>query len=70
MVKKGGNEMKFVLYESNDGGWYKGQNKKYYDMFDLTASKQFAKVFETEEEFLKVSECLNKVGYNFVPQIL
>lgn len=47
-------------------GWYKGQNKKYYDMFDLTAEKKFAKIFDKEEEAQKKADSLNKRGWNFV----
>lgn len=34
-------------------GWYCGQNKKYSDMFNLTASRKCAKVFEDENEAKK-----------------
>ena len=47
-------------------GWYAGQNKKYGDMFDLTANKKFAKVFEDENEAKEMAKYLNKGGWNFV----
>ncbi len=47
-------------------GWYSGQNKKYGDMFNLTANKKFAKVFEDENEAKEMAKYLNKGGWNFV----
>lgn len=47
-------------------GWYAGQNKKYSDMFDLTAEKKFAKVFDDEEDAKKKANSLNNYGWNFV----
>ena len=47
-------------------GWYGGQNKKYYDMFNLTAEKKCATVFENEKDAHKIADSLNKGGWNFV----
>lgn len=47
-------------------GWYGGQNKKYYDMFNLTAEKKCAKVFESKKDAQKIANSLNKGGWNFV----
>lgn len=47
-------------------GWYRGQNKKYSDMFDLTAEKKFAEVFDNKKVAQKKADSLNKGGWNFV----
>jgi len=47
-------------------GWYAGQNEKYYDMFNYTPDKTFAKRFDTEKEAQRKADKLNKAGYNFV----
>lgn len=47
-------------------GWYRGRNKKYYDMFDLTAEKKDAYVFDEEKTAKDIARSLNKNGWNFV----
>ena len=63
--------MEFILENKMpDGirpnGWYGGQNKKYHDMFNLTAEKKFAKVFESEKDAQKTADSLNRGGWNFI----
>lgn len=61
--------MAFILEDRmSDGrpnGWYAGRNKKYHDMFDLTADKKFAKKFDDREDAEKIAQGLNKNGWNF-----
>lgn len=63
--------MGFILEDRmSDGirpnGWYGGQMEKYYDMFNLTAEKKFAHIFNEENEAKEKAEYLNKGGWNFV----
>lgn len=47
-------------------GWYGGQNKKYYNMFNLTSDKKYAKIFDEEKIAQKKADYLNRGGWNFV----
>lgn len=58
--------MGYVLREIETGGFYGGQNKKYYDMFNFRADQQFAEVFDNEDDALKIKDNLNKRGYKFI----
>lgn len=62
--------MGFILEDRTPDGranaWYGGQNKKYYDLFNLVPEKRFAHVFESKKEAEKIANSLNKGGWNFV----
>ncbi len=62
--------MGFILEDRmQDGiqanGWFAGQNKKYSDMFNLTADKGCAEVFDDENKARIMAELLNRDGWNF-----
>lgn len=46
-------------------GWYAGRNEKYYDVFNFTANKENAYVFQDEEKAKNKAIQLNKCGWNF-----
>jgi len=58
-------KVEVILYEKTKGGYYGGLNKKYCDMFDLTADEQDAKVLNIDDAE-KIKDDLNKRGYHFV----
>lgn len=57
MDKKG-----FILHEKGLG-YYGGQHKKYYDMFNLTG-KEGAEVL-SEEDAMRIKDKFKKAGYRF-----
>lgn len=65
-----GKNMGFILEDRMpDGikpnGWYAGRNEKYYDMFNLTANKNSAYIFQDKGVAMKKANYLNKCGWNF-----
>lgn len=54
-----------IKNELKTDGYYKRQNKKYHDMFDLTPEKQFAKIFENIKSAQLIADSLNKGDWNF-----